>query len=238
VKEKIRSFVRDLESKETWRGAMAVFMSVVFAFTVAVVPMTMSACNASQVEADIQKVIAAIPTAVDIAQSIATIVATFAGKSAADPNVVQAITSYAGVASTDLKLADTLLGEYQTGLASAPKGVVGELDTAIATAQQNLGQILAAARVLDPKTVEAIGFAVAGVQSVVLAVQSLLPASLAAEAPQTVRALAALGATPGAFHVAIPSARSLAKGYDKQVKPLFPAAQVPVPAFHFLGIPL
>lgn len=222
--------------RETRQEALAVFMAVVL--TVGVTGAMVQGCTASQVQADIEKVISELPTALNIAESIITIVSAAQGKTAADPNLVAQATAIVGQVTSDLKLADSILGQYQTGLGTAPANIVKELDVAVADAQTNLGQILSALHITNTQKAEAIGFAVAGVQAVILGLESILPPSVAAQFPRVSANLHAIGSTPGALHVTLESPRAVAKGYNKKVKPLYPKAQVPVPAMHFLGIPL
>lgn len=218
------------------KGAFAFFMACVLMLSVTA--SMVAGCTASQVQADIEKVISELPTALNIAESIITIVSGVKGQAAPDPALVAQATAIVGQISADLKLADTVLGQYQANLPAAPVSVIKELDTAVADVQTNLGQILTALHIVDTRTAEAVGFAVAGIQGVILALESVLPASAASLFPKVSASLRAIGSAPGALHVKLESGRSVAKSFNKRVKPLFPKAQVPVPAMHFLGIPL
>lgn len=202
-----------------------------------VYPATMvSGCSVSQAEADIQKVIADIPTALDIAESIITIVS--AAKAGSNPALTAQVTAIAGNVTSDLKLASSLLSQYEANLASAPHDVISELDAAVADAQTNLGAILTAVHVVDTATAESVGYAVAGVASVLLAAESLIPASAAALFPRVSAQLRSLGSAPGALHVKIESAHAVASSFNHKVKKSFPKAQVEVPYAHFLKLPV
>lgn len=197
---------------------------------------TVAGCNTSQVEADIQKVLSEIPTALDIVTSIITIIS--ASKDGTNVALVQQATAIAGQVSSDLKLASAILSQYKANLAGAPPTVIAQLDAAVAAAQTNLGSILTALHITDSKATEAIGFAVAGVQGVILGLESILPAKAAADFPRVSQNLAAIGAAPGRLRVKIESAHQVASHYNGKINRLFPKARVAVPYAHFLGFPL
>lgn len=220
--------------KGTLVGAFAFYMACVLA--IGTTGALVQGCTASQVEADIQKVIADIPTALDIAQSIITIVGAYKGGSSAA--LTSQVSAIAGQVSSDMKLASTLLTQYEANLSSAPVTVISELDSAVSDAQTNLGSILTACHVVDPATAESVGYAVAGVASVLLALESLLPASAAAQFPKVSANLRALGTAPGALHVKIESAHAVASTFNKKVKKFFPKAQVEVPSAHVWVFPV
>lgn len=222
--------------KDTKKGALAFAMACFLA--IAVTGGMVAGCSTAQVQADIQKVIQEIPTAISIAESIITIVSAAQGKTAADPVLVAQATQIAGEVTADLKLASSILAQYQTGLGTAPASVIAELDSAVASAQTNLGSILTALHISNTQMAEAIGFAVAGIQGVLLALESVIPAKAAALFPRVSANLRAIGSAPGALHVSIQSARAVAKSYNGKVKPLFPKAQVAVPAAHVWFFPV
>ena len=132
-------------------------------------------CNATQVESDIQKVIALLPTAVQIAGSILNIVAAAEGNSAPSSALLATVQNASGQIQTDLTLANSLVAQYETDLASAPAGVLGKIDAAIADAQQNMGAILSAVHIANPAVVAAVNSAIASVQTVILALIAILP---------------------------------------------------------------
>jgi hypothetical protein len=102
--------------------------------TLAIGTVTVGGCNATQVQADIQKVIALLPTAVQIAGSILNIVAAAEGNSAPSSALLATVQNASGQIRTDLTLANSLVAQYQTDLASAPAGVLGKIDAAFEAA--------------------------------------------------------------------------------------------------------
>jgi hypothetical protein len=82
---------------------------------------------ATQVEADIQKVIALLPTAVQIAGSILNIVAAAEGNSAPGAALLSTVQNASGPIQSDLTSANSLVAQYQTDLASARPVLWGKL---------------------------------------------------------------------------------------------------------------
>jgi hypothetical protein len=150
------------------KAAHAVLIGILCG-TLAIGTVTLGGCNSTQVEADIQKVIALLPTAVQIAGSILNIVAAAEGNSAPSAVVLDTVKNASGQVQADLTLASSLVAQYQTDLASAPAGVLGQIDAAVADAQQNIGAILNAVHVANATVIAAVNSAIASVQTVILA---------------------------------------------------------------------
>jgi hypothetical protein len=214
--------------------------------TLAIGTVTLGGCNATQVEADIQKVIALLPTAVQIAGSILNIVAAAEGNSAPSAALLATVQNASGQIQSDLTLANSIVAQYQTDLASAPAGALGKIDAAIADAQQNMGAILAAVHIANPAVVAAVNSAIASVQTVILALIAVLPAPApAALFPKLTASLQSAGIQPGSVKVAVPTPHAFAKSFNNDarvvaVQKAYPNAKikVPVPHAHILGIPL
>ena len=190
----------------------------------------MEGCTAAEVEADIQTVLNDLPTAINIAESIITIISAFKGDTVSTAQVQQ-LKSLAGQVGADLTLAQGLITQYQTDLAGAPATVIGELDSAVSDVQQNEQAILTAIHVYDPTTQAAISASIAAIDTVLLGLESIIPASAATKLPKIAGVLAARGKKLGAFKAGIPKPRDLAKGYNAKVKHDFPTAMVPVPSW-------
>jgi hypothetical protein len=195
-----------------------------------------SGCSAAEVETTIATVLQDLPTAIQIALSIATVVGAKSG--GIDPSVAANITNWGGQIGSDFKLAGTLLTQYQANLAKAPASVLGELDTVAATVNSNLQSILSAIHVFDSNTQADIGIAVTGVDSVLLGLESIIPASASAQFPKMAAALMARGRQLGAIKAQVPTPRHLAKTFNAGIGKDFPGAKVSVPKLHFLGIPV
>ena len=227
------------------QAAQAVLIGILCA-TLAMGTVTLGGCNATQVEADIQKVIALLPTAVQIAGSILNIVAAAEGNSAPNSALLATVQNASGQIQTDLTLANSLVAQYQTDLASAPVGVLGKIDAAIADAQQNMGAILSAVHIANPPVVAAVNSAIASVQTVILALIAILPAAATATLfPKLTASLQSAGVHPGSVKVAVPTPHAYAKSFNNDarvvaVQKAFPNAKikVPVPHAHVFGIPL
>ncbi len=196
-------------------------------------------------ESDIQKVIALLPTAVQIAGSILNIVAAAEGNSTPSSALLATVQNASGQIQTDLTLANSLVAQYETDLASAPAGVLGKIDAAIADAQQNMGAILSAVHIANPAVVAAVNSAIASVQTVILALIAILPPATAALFPKLTASLQSAGIQPGSVKVAVPTPHAYAKSFNNDarvvaVQKAYPSAKikVPVPHAHVFGITL
>jgi hypothetical protein len=237
---------------KTLRKAAHAVLIGILCGTLAISTATLGGCNSTQVEADIQKVIALLPTAVQIAGSILNIVAAAEGNSAPSATVLATVKDASGQVQADLTLANTLVAQYQTDLASAPAGVLGQIDAAIADAQQNIGAILSAVFVANATVVAAVNSAIASVQTVILALIAVLPASApAALFPKLTASLHAAGiqpaspSGPGSVKAAVPTPRAFAESFNNDARIVaaqqaYPSAQikVPVPHARIFGVPL
>jgi hypothetical protein len=238
---------------KTLRKAAHAILIGILCGTLAISTTTLGGCNSTQVEADIQKVIALLPTAVQIAGSIVNIVAAAEGNSAPSATVLATVKDASGQVQADLTLANSLVAQYQTDLASAPAGVLGQIDAAIADAQQNIGAILSAVHVANATVVAAVNSAIASVQTVILALIAVLPASApAALFPKLTASLHAAGIQPaspsggqGSVKVAVPTPHAFAKSFNNDARIVaaqqaYPSARikVPVPHARIFDVPL
>jgi hypothetical protein len=227
------------------KAAQAVLIGILCA-TLAIGTVTLGGCNSTQVEADIQKVIALLPTAIQIAGSILNIVAAAEGNSAPSAAVLDTVKNASGQVQADLTLASSLVAQYQTDLASAPAGVLGQIDAAVADAQQNIGAILSAVHVANATVIAAVNSAIASVQTVILALIAVLPApARAALFPKLTASLHSAGIQPGSVKAGVPSAHAFAKSFNNDARieaaqQAYPNAQikVPVPHARIFGVPL
>src|SRR6202046_1421901 len=231
--------------KTLGRATHAVLIGILCG-TLAIGTVTLGGCNATQVEADIQKVIALLPTAVNIAGSILNIVAAAEGGSGPSAGMLAAGKSGSGQVQSDLTLANSLVAQYQTDLASAPSGVIGQIDAAVADAQQNITAILAAVHIANPTIVAAVNSAVASIQTVILALIAILPVAVAAASfPKLGAQLKVSGVQPGAAKPGLASPRAFAKAFNQDahvaaIQRAYPKAHimVPVPHAKLMGGPL
>jgi hypothetical protein len=234
-----------MEMKTLSKAAHAVLIGVLCG-TLTISTVTLGGCNATQVEADIQKVIALLPTAVQIAGSILNIVAAAEGSAGPSAGLLATVKAASGQVQSDLTLANSLVAQYQTDLASAPAGVIGQIDAAVADVQQNITAILGAVHVANPTIVAAVNSAVASIQTVILALIAILPATVAAASlPKLNASLKTAGIQPGSAKPAVPSAHAYAKAFNADAnvdaaQRTYPKARikVPVPHVRVLGIPM
>lgn len=231
MKSHMKSFAKFLDRilPYTYRGAILT-LCLVLCIVGAV---ALAGCSTAQVQADIQKVITLLPTAVSIAGSIVAIIAVAQGHSS--PGALSQITSLSTEAQTGLNLAKDFVSKYQTNLASAPAGVIGQVDAAVATSQQDLSQILSVAHVFDANTVAAVNAAVVSVNTIMLALIAILPAAAVSLFPKMMASVRPnMTVQPQAV-----SARSVAKVYNRKITELgFSSARVHVPWFHLGPIPV
>lgn len=227
------------------KAAHAVLIGILCG-TLAMGTATLGGCNSTQVEADIQKIIALLPTAVQIAGSILNIVSAAEGNSAPSAAVLDTVKNASGQVQADLTLANSLVAQYQTDLASAPAGVLGQIDAAVADAQQNIAAILSAVHVASATVIAAVNSAIASVQTVILALIAVLPApTTAALFPKLTASLHSAGIQPGSVKAGVPSPHAFAKSFNNDARIVaaqqaYPNAQikVPVPHARIFGVPL
>jgi hypothetical protein len=239
------SIQEKMEMKTLSKAARAAMIGILCG-TLTISTVTLGGCNATQAEADIQKVIALLPTAVQIAGSILNIVAAAEGSAGPSAGLLATVKASSGQVQSDLTLANSLVAQYQTDLASAPAGVIGQIDAAVADAQQNITAILGAVHVANPTIVAAVNSAVASIQTVILALIAILPATVvAASLPKLNASLKTAGIQTGSGKPAVPSAHDYAKAFNgdanvNAVQRTYPKAhiKVPVPHVRVLGIPM
>ena len=202
----------------------------------------------------IDTVLEDLPIAVDIATSVINIV------SPGNAELTKEVTEYAGKVSGDLKLIESLVSQYKTNLASAPAGVVGQINTALNDCQTNLGAILQAVGVSNPTVTAAVAAAIGSVKLILSDVAVLVKNSV----PPAVSAKLFFGVgVPGVDFMAMQpqgpsqsspnakttrddasnktsgkSARQIAKEYNQKISKDFPKAKVNVPKMKVVGIPV
>ncbi|HLJ26577.1 MAG TPA: hypothetical protein VKY85_07690 [Candidatus Angelobacter sp.] len=194
----------------------------------------------------IDTVLADLPVATDIAISVVNIV------SPGNAAYVQQVTEYAGKVSADLKLIESLVGQYKANLGAAPATALGQINASLSDAQTNLSAILTAVGVADPKVTAAVAAAIASVKLILLDVGLLIRNS--APAPVTAQLFFGVG-MPGVDFLAVQtsgkhtepapvqkpsgkSARQIAKEYNQKISKDFGKAKVNVPKMHVLGVPV
>jgi VIT1/CCC1 family predicted Fe2+/Mn2+ transporter len=245
VRSNSNSIQGEIEMHNLSKAAHAALIGILCG-TLAIGTVTLGGCNSTQVEADIQKVIALLPTAIQIAESILNIVSAAEGNSAPSATLLASVKSASGQVQADLTLANSLVAQYQSDLVSAPAGVLGQIDAVIADAQQNIGAILSAVHIANPTVVAAVNSAIASVQTVILALIAVLPASApAALFPKLTASLQSAGIQPGSVKVAIPTPHAFAKSFNNDarivtIQQAHPSAQIKVsiPHARILGLPL
>lgn len=195
------------------------------------VPVTIAGCTASQAEAAVQKVIADMPTVLNIAESVLVIVSAAKGMTPAQLATLQGeATNYDNAAVTDLKTIDGVLTAYQSGLANASPTILNELDSAVSAVNVNLTNLESDFKIADPASQAAVAAVVGSLGAFLLGVQTLISAPAVAIAmPHTALALKAAGIQPGSGTYAIPSSHKLAKDFNGKVAAILPQAKVHVP---------
>lgn len=229
--------MRKLKQTTEYVGGIlrSAFLGILMSTLIMAPLVAMQGCNAAQVQADIAAVLKDLPTAISIAEAIATIIG------AAGVNVQGTdtqIVAWGGEVASDFKLAQSLITQAKANLATAPAGVIAELDTIVATINQNLQSILNASHLYNAVKQAAVGVAVTSLDGVLLGLESIIPAAAASQFPRTSAALGVRGRTLGAIKAQIPTPRHLGLTYNAGVGKDFPTAMVPVPRLHFLGIPV
>jgi hypothetical protein len=203
-------------------------------FAITFVPAVMVGCTEAQVASDVQKVIQDMPTIISIVTSILQIVPLV---TAAPPNLNADVTTYENKAVAGLNTIQQGLTAYESNLANMPPSVIGQIDSAVQVVQQNLSQIESEFNVTNPTAIAAIGVAVASVNTFLLGVTSLIPASALAAAPYSQHLRAAVGSPSGAHYI-VPSRRELAKDYNAKIGKIAPKAKVHVPWVHLGPLPV
>jgi hypothetical protein len=196
------------------------------------VPAVLIGCTGAQIQADVQTILNDMPTVISIVASILQIVPLFA---AAPQGLASQVTTYEGKAVAALQLIKSDITVYETNLAAMPQSVIGEIDAAVATAQQSLAQIESLLNVANANVVAAIAAVAATANTFFLGLMTLIPVSALAAAPYTRHVLESV-ATPSGY--VIPTARTLAKTYNSRVAHVAPKARVHVPWVHLGPIPV
>jgi hypothetical protein len=133
-----------------------------------------------------------LPVLVQIATSIAGIIAAAEGRGQLDPRTSSQIKQTAAQVQTDLSLLKSLVDSYNVAAASAKPAIQTQIDAALTAVQENLSSILSAAHINNAALQATIAASVGLAISTVLAIQSLLPAPATANA-----ARAKLSVNPG-----------------------------------------
>ena len=213
-------------------------------------------CSGSEIDT----VLADLPIAAEIAMSMVGIV------SAGAPQHVQEVTEYAGKVSADLKLLESLIGQYKDLVgkqpraaavpagaaavpAGVPAGVLAQMNAALNDAQANVTAILNTVGVGDPKVTAAVAAAVGSVKLILndaaLLIQAnALPAVTAQlffgvgmPKPDFIMSRTQPGAAvPHNTRGSGKSARQIAKEFNQKISKDFPKAKVNVPKVHVLGV--
>jgi len=139
--------------------------------------MVVTACNTSW----ISTALADLPVLVQIAENIASIVATAQGQ-AGNTQAATDIQNVAATAKAGLEVVQTLINSYNSAPAAQKATLLGQVDTALAGVQANLQQILSAAHALNPQLQATIAGIVTLAQGTLLAIQTLVPAAKAGRA--------------------------------------------------------
>lgn len=200
--------------------------------------LALTGCTLSQVQTDLQKVIADLPSILQIAGEIIVIVGAVKGDPALTPDLMNQAKQAQTAVVADLTVIQQVLTAYQSGLATAPASVLTKLDDAIAAIQQNLMALEAAFHVTSPTTQAAIGAVTTAVSAFLLGVVSLIPTPVAAQSfPKSMKLSVLAQSSPGPLlPYIIPTRRALAQGYNG--KQPVKAAHVHVPWMKLGPVPV
>jgi|ERR1700722_5631795 len=120
--------------------------------------------------------IADLPTILNIATTVATIVADAATGGALTPAIAAIIATATGAINVAIPVIQKLIGDYQ---ANPTASLVDQIKTSLIDVQNQLGQILTAAHILNPTLRGVITTSMGLGIGVITAILSLLPAPVA-----------------------------------------------------------
>src|SRR5882724_5318618 len=136
------------------------------------VAMFATACSTSWVTEAIAITNAILPVAVNIIQLVTALQGTVAASD--DTTLAQ---KWANTVTADLTTLQTLLNQYSAADAGAKPGILGRIQTAIQATQNDLGTLLPALHIANPKTVAKltaiVGLISAELQSIEALVQAV-----------------------------------------------------------------
>lgn len=145
------------------RASLAVILSAA---------MIVAGCSTSW----IKTALADLPVIVQVAESIAQIVAVAQSKGQVPPQVSNEIQSISAQVKNDLTLVESLVADYQSSTAATKPSIAQKLNAALGDLQTNLAAILTAVHVNDAALQATITGAVGIAISTVTAIESLVPA--------------------------------------------------------------
>jgi len=148
------------------------------------VALMVEGCNTSWVQVAIND----LPTVINIATSIAGIVALAQSKGTVTAAVSNAIATVTTTIKNGLTSVEGLITSFKNAAASAQAGIVGDIDAGLTALQQNLNTILSTFHVDDVALQATISTGVSLALAAISAVQLLLPVVTPTQTPPAVAA--------------------------------------------------
>ena len=175
------------------------------------------------VEATTFSVLLDIPVAQEIAQSIATIMATASG----DTITFQQIGTFAGDAISCLETIKSILRDYRDDPSKTPPASLSLLDKEIARFAQDLLSIQNSVMLFAANVQKGVGVCVTNLQTVLLGIVAIIPTNQLKLFPQTTLMVQQQGKTLGNIKAVLPTPRHLAQIFNKGITDAgYPQARV------------
>lgn len=184
--------------------------------------MAFTACSTAWVSQAEQVIAVVLPAAVNILSLIAALKGT--AVSTGDATTIE---NAGAQVTADLQLISTLVSSYDTAEASAKPGILGQIQSALATANTNLASILPALHVSDPATVNKITAIVQLVQAELSSLVALIPLVNPTATPEMVKLAQRQAAKAPPL-----SAKDFAKSFNKVMTAKTGNAQLDAAAAH------
>ena len=165
------------------------------------------------VEATTFSVLLDIPVAQEIAQSIATIMATAIGDSA----IIQQIGTFAGDAISCLETIKSILRDYRDDPSKTPPASLSLLDKEVARFTQDLLSIQNSVTLFAANVQKGVGVCVTNLQTVLLGIVAIIPTNKVSLFPQTTLMVQQQGRTLGNIQATIPTPRHLAQVFNRGI---------------------
>ncbi len=135
------------------------------------------------------------------------------------PAVAQDIAAWGQTAQTALTQVATLITEYQTAEASAQPGILGQIQTLLATVGDNLAALLPTVKITDPATQAKVIAVFTAVQAEIAALASIIP-SITTASTLAEHTDGLLMVATAAKHFKVKSAKQFAADYNKAASAL------------------
>lgn len=129
-----------------------------------------------------------LPILVQIAESIAGIIASAQGKGQVDATTAAMISSISNEVATDLQTIQALVASYQTAVASAKPGILGQIEAGLVAVQGNLQAVLNSLHLTNTSIASTITTSIGLAITTVLAIMALMPPAPPQPAPAGIKA--------------------------------------------------